>query len=80
MSFLDDRDPYCAYYCSDRLLHITLWGEHATSFEGESLTETIAKDEPIVMVFAGVQVKQYLGSFYLWYPFHVPLHHTQLLL
>ncbi|XP_066347892.1 replication protein A 70 kDa DNA-binding subunit D-like [Miscanthus floridulus] len=47
---------------SDHLLQITLWGEHATSFEDQVLIETIDKDEPVVMVFAGVQVKQYLGA------------------
>ena len=62
---------YCDYPCSDRLLQITMWGEHATSFEDQILIETIDKDEPVVMVFAGVQVKQYLGACYLSYPFHV---------
>ncbi|CAL5075198.1 unnamed protein product [Urochloa decumbens] len=47
---------------SDRLLPITLWGEHATSFEDEFLIETISKDEPVVIIFAGMQVKTYLGS------------------
>ncbi|CAN6197918.1 unnamed protein product [Urochloa humidicola] len=47
---------------SDRLLPITLWGEHATSFEDEFLIETIGKDEPVVIIFAGMQVKTYLGD------------------
>ncbi|CAD6207225.1 unnamed protein product [Miscanthus lutarioriparius] len=47
---------------SDHLLQIILWGEHATLFEDQILIETIDKDEPVVMVFAGVQVKQYLGA------------------
>ncbi|CAL5058208.1 unnamed protein product [Urochloa decumbens] len=46
---------------SDRVLPITLWGEHATSFEDEFLIETIGKDEPVVIIFAGMQVKTYLG-------------------
>lgn len=41
---------------------MTLWGEHATSFEDEYLIETIGKDEPVVIIFAGMQVKPYLGG------------------
>ncbi|XP_062200484.1 replication protein A 70 kDa DNA-binding subunit C-like [Phragmites australis] len=47
---------------SDQLLSITLWGEHATSFEDEFLIETIGKDEPVVIIFAGMKVRQYLGA------------------
>ncbi|TVU03497.1 hypothetical protein EJB05_50958, partial [Eragrostis curvula] len=43
------------------VLTITLWGEHATSFEDEFLIETIGSNEPVVIIFAGVQVKPYLG-------------------
>ncbi|TVU21884.1 hypothetical protein EJB05_31555, partial [Eragrostis curvula] len=46
---------------SDQVLTITLWGEHATSFEDEFLIETIGSNEPVVIIFAGVQVKPYLG-------------------
>lgn len=55
---------------SDRVLQVTLWGEHATSFEDEVLLETVDKDEPVVIVFAGVQVRQYLGGFSSAYPLH----------
>ncbi|RLM70118.1 uncharacterized protein C2845_PM17G06740 [Panicum miliaceum] len=41
---------------SDKLLSVTLWDEHATSFEDEILIETIRNDEPVVIVFAGMQV------------------------
>ncbi|CAL4995264.1 unnamed protein product [Urochloa decumbens] len=47
---------------SDRVLPITLWGEHATSFEDEFLIETIGKDEPVVIIFAGMHVKAFLGA------------------
>ncbi|KAL6598841.1 hypothetical protein ACP70R_046101 [Stipagrostis hirtigluma subsp. patula] len=45
-----------------RLLLITLWGEYATSFEDEFLIETIGKDEPVVIIFAGMQVKLFSGA------------------
>ena len=32
---------------------VTLWGEHATSFEDDFLIETIGNDEPVVVIFAG---------------------------
>jgi len=48
--------------CSDRLLQVTLWAEHATTFEGEFLAETAGKDEPVIIVFAGMHVRQYLGE------------------
>ncbi|CAL4985717.1 unnamed protein product [Urochloa decumbens] len=47
---------------SDGVLPITLWGEHATSFEDEFLIETIGKDEPVVIIFAGMHVKAFLGA------------------
>lgn len=61
---------YLVRCCSDRVLQVTLWGEHATSFEDEVLLETIDKDEPVVIVFAGVQVRQYLGGFLLGHLSH----------
>lgn len=48
---------------SDRLLSVTLWGEHATSFEDEILIETIGNDKPILIVFAGMQVRLYLSGY-----------------
>jgi len=50
------------FCCSDRLLQVTLWAEHATTFEGEFLAETAGKDEPVIIVFAGMHVRQYLGE------------------
>ncbi|XP_062224611.1 uncharacterized protein LOC133923201 [Phragmites australis] len=47
---------------SDRLLSVTLWGKHAASFEDEFLIETICKDELAVIIFAGLQVKLFLGA------------------
>ncbi|KAG2641683.1 hypothetical protein PVAP13_2KG236958 [Panicum virgatum] len=47
---------------SDRVLPVTLWGEHATSFEDEFLIETIGNDEPVVIIFAGMQVKTFFGA------------------
>ncbi|CAN6348260.1 unnamed protein product [Urochloa humidicola] len=47
---------------SDRILSVTLWGEHATSFEDEVLIETIGNDEPVVIIFVGMQVKLYQGA------------------
>ena len=48
---------------SDQPLSVTLWGEHATSFEDEILIETIGNSEPVVIVFAGMQVRLYLGGY-----------------
>ncbi|XP_039818454.1 uncharacterized protein LOC120680956 [Panicum virgatum] len=47
---------------SDRVLLVTLWGEHATSFEDEFLIESIGNDEPVVIIFAGMQVKTFFGA------------------
>jgi hypothetical protein len=44
-------------------LPVTLWGEHATSFEDEFLMETIGNDEPVVIIFAGMQVKTFFGGY-----------------
>jgi len=52
-------------------MQITLWGDHATSFEDQFLIETIDKDEPVVIVFAGLQVKQYIGVCCLLYTFYI---------
>ncbi|CAD6242554.1 unnamed protein product [Miscanthus lutarioriparius] len=46
----------------DRVLSMTLWGEHATSFEDQFLIETIGNDEVVVIIFAGVQARLFLGS------------------
>ncbi|KAL5229683.1 hypothetical protein ABZP36_028459 [Zizania latifolia] len=45
-----------------RSLVITLWAEHATSFEDEFLLEAIGKDEPVVVVFARLNTKLFLGN------------------
>ncbi|WVZ84191.1 hypothetical protein U9M48_031247, partial [Paspalum notatum var. saurae] len=39
----------------DLSLSVTLWGEHATSFEDEFLIQTIGSDEPIVIIFTRMQ-------------------------
>ncbi|WVZ62996.1 hypothetical protein U9M48_012679 [Paspalum notatum var. saurae] len=43
-----------------RSIHVTLWGEHATSFEDEFLIQTIGSDEPVVIMFTGMQVRLFL--------------------
>ncbi|KAL5226786.1 hypothetical protein ABZP36_015051 [Zizania latifolia] len=47
---------------SGQSLVITLWAEHATSFEDEFLLEAIGKYEPVVVVFAGLNTKLFLGN------------------
>ncbi|WVZ90211.1 hypothetical protein U9M48_036533, partial [Paspalum notatum var. saurae] len=47
---------------SGRSLSVTLWGEHATSFEDEFLIQTIGSDEPVVIIFTGMQVRLFLGK------------------
>ncbi|WVZ59866.1 LOW QUALITY PROTEIN: hypothetical protein U9M48_009958 [Paspalum notatum var. saurae] len=47
---------------SGRHLSVTLWGEHATSFEERFLLETIGNDDPVVIIFVGMQVRLFLGS------------------
>ncbi|WVZ83407.1 hypothetical protein U9M48_030559 [Paspalum notatum var. saurae] len=47
---------------SGRSLSVTLWGEHATSFEDEFLIQTIGSDEPVVIIFTGMQVRLFLGT------------------
>jgi hypothetical protein len=54
--------PNPSLCCSDWLLQVTLWAKHATTFEDEFLAETADKDEPVVIVFAGMHVRQYLGG------------------
>ena len=41
---------------------MTLWGEHATSFEDQFLIETIGNDEAVVIIFVGVQARLFLGG------------------
>jgi len=41
---------------------MTLWGEHATSFEDQFLIETIGNDEAVVIIFASVQARLFLGG------------------
>ena len=41
---------------------MTLWGEHATSFEDQFLIETIGNDEAVVIIFARVQARLFLGG------------------
>jgi hypothetical protein len=43
-------------------LEITLWAGHATSFEDEFIIETIGKDEPVIIVFAGLNMKLFSGE------------------
>ena len=45
-----------------RVLSMTLWGEHAMSFEDQFLIETIGNDEAVVIIFAGVQARLFLGG------------------
>ncbi|XP_072146352.1 replication protein A 70 kDa DNA-binding subunit B-like [Setaria viridis] len=47
---------------SDRVLSVTLWGEYATPFEDEVLIETTGNDEPVVIIFARMQVRLYQGA------------------
>ncbi|WVZ83374.1 hypothetical protein U9M48_030532 [Paspalum notatum var. saurae] len=47
---------------SGRSLSVTLWGEHATSFEDEFLIQTIGSDEPVVIIFTRMQVRLFLGT------------------
>jgi hypothetical protein len=56
----------CALNVSVIVFYRTLWGEHATSFEDQFLIETIGNDEAIVIIFAGVQARLFLGGANSW--------------
>ncbi|KAJ1278843.1 hypothetical protein BS78_04G110300 [Paspalum vaginatum] len=47
---------------SGRYLSVTLWGEHATSFEDRFLIQTIGNDDTVVIIFVGMQVRIFLES------------------
>ena len=52
---------YISFACSGHQISLVLWGERATTFDGDGVID-MGKEEPVIALFVGTLVKAYDGA------------------